>query len=646
MHSKLIALAIVVTVCACKDDSSGVKKPRSRSHADAGEVADAAVHDGHDDHDVSGERVDAAADARPGEDEPDAAPTLDSKPRADAGMMTPIVDAGHASGALAEGDEDEDAGGPPTTGAAADGGGAVDNDSPPEQPGVAHPFFSTVRVAQSATTARVGDGDLWPSCWGDDDAVYAAAGDGTGFDVVSTLKDVFVARIDGLPTGTDGLRGTLLSAGDDVGSIWNGGNYNRKPTGMLCLGSDLYLAVQDLRLNTFSDAPAATILRSTDKGKTWSWDQQAPMFSDHVFTTIMFLDFGKGAEHAPADYVYAYGLDENWAFQTTTRLPPTKLYLARVPREKLQDRTSWEFFAGFSESNPRWTSDISARAAVLEDTRRLYTTPFNSAQPFQDMTVINQGGVVYDAPLQRYIYTSWTEYTFEFYEAPEPWGPWKLFYSKDFGITPWDMDRNGGYATTVPSKFISADGRTLWLQSNAWLETGVNHYGFSLRELALTPYAPSTASNAKDPESLATAANGAVVFATAMRNGEPEVLNDGTLTRQSEDSWDGNEKTSDYWGYTWPKSFNLDLLRYTTGRKTSEGGWFEDLTVQYRRGDEWVPVTNLRIEPSYSFDMDVPDTTTFDLHFDAVATDGIRLYGKPGGSGTFTTIAELSAHYE
>ncbi len=46
----------------------------------------------------------------------------------------------------------------------------------------------------------------------------------------------------------------------------------------------------------------------------------------------------------------------------------------------------------------------------------------------------------------------------------------------------------GGYATTIPSKYISADGRTMWLQSNVCpcADAGVSIYDFSLRPLTLS----------------------------------------------------------------------------------------------------------------------------------------------------------------
>lgn len=336
-------------------------------------------------------------------------------------------------------------------------------------------------IAPAASTAAGGDGDLWPNCWAGDDTIYAANGDGGGFS--GEFSDIVVNQILGKPGN---LSGRTLASGDQVGEVWTkDDNHTRKPTGMACVGSTLYLAVQDLATN-FDDAPAASISRSDDGGKTWTWDTSGPMFSDGVFTTIMFLDYGKGYALAPDSYVYAYGLDGNWrASYSHTVDDPVDLYLARVPRDAVQTRSAWQFFTGTgSDGSPQWSSDIKLRRAVLHDPRRLYT---DSTGPLQGLTVISQGGVVYDKPIGLYLYTSWTEYTFEFYSAPHPWGPWKLFASKDFGEYPWTLTSYGGYATTIPSKFISADGTSMWVQSNVCpcANAGVSIYDFSLRTMTL-----------------------------------------------------------------------------------------------------------------------------------------------------------------
>jgi hypothetical protein len=416
---------------------------------------------------------------------------------------------------------------------------------------------------------------------------------------------------------------------------------------MLCRDGDIYLAVQDLRLETFDDAPAATIAKSTDKGRSWSWDRAAPMFADHVFTTIMFLDFGKDSEHAPKDYVYAYGLDDNWAF-SEGKPGPTQLYLARVPRDRVQTRASWQFFSGFDATGqPSFSSEIAQRKPVLEDARRVMTQPLDPNLRFQNMTTINQGGVVFNAPLKRYLYSSWTEYTFELYEAPEPWGPFRLFHSQDFGVWPWNDARNGGYGTTIPSKFISEDGKDMLLQANAWPDvTGKDNYSFSLRELHVEPYQPSQPMNQPGDTNLAATVRGATWLVRAARNARAAIMNDGLSEGSDEDSFNGEAKTEDFWGYTWTKALRLNTLRYTTGKQAAAGGFFEQLGVQVRQGNTWVSVPLKSVEPAYPANGDAPEFTTYTLRFDTVESDGVRVFGKPGGADHFTSIAELSVHYE
>lgn len=221
-------------------------------------------------------------------------------------------------------------------------------------------MFSTVDIPYHSTVRTDSDGDLWPAAWADDGALYSANGDGRGFSS-APWADIVVNRIDGTPE--TGLTGQRIVSGDLVAPVWSDPEqYNRKPTGMVAVDGDgdgqdeLYLAVQDLRMppsqHAFNDAPAATIVRSDDYGKTWTWPEQ-PMFNDHTFTTVMFLDLGQS--NAPAGevepggeaYVYAYGMDHNWRDSFSDVVPdPVDLFLARVPIGSIQDRSTWEFYAG------------------------------------------------------------------------------------------------------------------------------------------------------------------------------------------------------------------------------------------------------------------------------------------------------------
>lgn len=517
-------------------------------------------------------------------------------------------------------------------------------------------FFATAFVEQAALYDTPSDGDLWPSAWSDDGNLYSTNGDGKGFDLNSNWSDIVVNRINGHPAERN-ITGERLSSGERVGSVWGEPwRFNRKPTGMVSVDGVLYLAVQDLGkegASIFNEAPAASILRSDDKGQTWTWDRTAPMFDHHTFTTIMFLDYGKdGQDNTFDDYVYAYGMDHNWRDSFSGVVPdPEKLFLARIPKDGLQDVNTWKFYTGNLEGDGSWSApgDINARKPVLEDNRRRYQRTIRKVSP-SFLSVISQGSVVYNKPLDRYIYTSWTEYTFEFYEAPTPWGPWNLFLSKDFGAYPWSAENFGGYATVAPSKYISQEGTEMWVSSSTFMGE-VQHYNFSLRRLWVTPYQETEPENAKAETNLALSNNlreVAPVSAASVSKGKLTEINDGDPSFSSSiNSYSVEVKEQDFWGYTWPKSYHLNEITYTTGAMDgSSGGWFKDIRVQVRQNFEWVDVENLQLEPSYTFNEDIKDNTAYTLTFDENWGDGVRIIGTAGGVSQYTSIAELEVYYK
>jgi hypothetical protein len=503
-------------------------------------------------------------------------------------------------------------------------------------------FFSTYAEERFSTYQMPGNGDLWPSCWASDDNLYAANGDGTAFG--TTFTDMAVSRISGTPRALSGV--TLTT---NVGTNWSGSNYTRKPTGMLCTGGAIYLAFQNLNEVTFNDAPAASIAKSTDDGETWTWDASAPMFGTpqnaanakaYKFTTIFFLDYGKDSENAIDGYVYAYGLDNNWRSQET-------MYLARVPADKVQTRAAWTFFTGMnSAGSPAWTSDITKKQPVLTDTRLLYPVMFGADCPPEDQ-VIAQGGVTYDAPLRRYLFSSWSCSTHEFYEAPQPWGPWKHFESTDFG--PLRLKQNRGqYGTSIPSKFISADGKTLWLQSNVCC--GGNSYRFSLRKLYLETDIDSTFTNKPSNDNLALAAGTRAIsksthFGSLCARDCSDQLSSGAADF-SEDDYDEQVKTSDWWGYIWPRAYSINQVIYQTGDMFSNGGWYAaNLRVQVRQDFQWVDVPVTTVTPTYPYSSDVGNFTTYTFNLPTTWGDGVRIIGRPGGTGYFTSINQLAVYY-
>lgn len=127
--------------------------------------------------------------------------------------------------------------------------------------------------------------------------------------------------------------------------------------------------------------------------------------------------------------------------------------------------------------------------------------------------------------------------------------------------------------------------------------------------------------------------------------GTPAYYSDGNK-QQNEDDWNDENKSASWWGHTWPRQYMVNEVTYTTGTMFGDGGWFSaGLRVQVRRDHTWVDVDGLRIDPAYPNDETAGTNGTYTFSFDAVAADAVRVIGTPGGTRTFTSIAELEACY-
>jgi hypothetical protein len=128
------------------------------------------------------------------------------------------------------------------------------------------------------------------------------------------------------------------------------------------------------------------------------------------------------------------------------------MVLARVPQDRIRERPAYEFFTGLDAAGmAKWSPDIARRGAVFSHPGRCYRT-----------------GITFNAGLKRYLWcqvlpesthTGGPRFQggFGIYEAPQPWGPWRTVY---FANT-WDV--GPGETNSFPTKWMSADGRTLYL---------------------------------------------------------------------------------------------------------------------------------------------------------------------------------------
>ncbi len=282
------------------------------------------------------------------------------------------------------------------------------------------------------------DSDNWPLTWGDDDAQYTSYGDGYGFEpFVERKLGMGFARVTG---DAGGYRATnLRSDAERTG----GGARSPKASGILMVGGVLYLWVRNVG--------NAQLLWSRDRGKTWQWGFKIA----EGFGSPAFLNFGRNYAVARDRFVYTYSQDGPSAYESDNGL-----VLARARKDRMRERSAWEFYAGVDgKGAPVWTMNLAGHAPV-------FAYPANCGRV----------DVVYDAGIKRYLMALAYDHAggWGLFDAPEPWGPWTTVLHRQ-----WDVADTHGYR--LPAKWISADGLRMTL-----VFSGVNpNDAFCTRALTL-----------------------------------------------------------------------------------------------------------------------------------------------------------------
>jgi hypothetical protein len=291
-------------------------------------------------------------------------------------------------------------------------------------PGAPYPASEIIRDVEWAsvnTIIRKAEGsDNWPITWADDDNQYAAYGDGWGFEPTSGKKlSLGLARISGGPEGFQGVNivsKSIERVGDDKAGP--------KASGMLCVNGIFYMLVRNVG--------NSQLAWSDDHGVNWNW---CDWKFETSFGAPTFLNFGRNYAGARDNYIHIYSHDSDSAYA-----PADRMVLARIRPDQIRERKAYEFLRAFDESGrPIWTRDIHERCAVFVNPGRCY-----------------RSGITYNPGLKRYLWCQILPFStdergprfqggFGIYEAPEPWGP------------------GPGETSTFPTKWMSADGRTLHL---------------------------------------------------------------------------------------------------------------------------------------------------------------------------------------
>jgi CubicO group peptidase (beta-lactamase class C family) len=292
------------------------------------------------------------------------------------------------------------------------------------------PVIKSVKWAPVASIIRKAKGgDNWPLTWADDGHLYTAYGDGNGFEpgVAEKKLSLGFARVEGGPENFMGVN-IPSATGEQKGASKAG----KKASGMLMVEGVLYMWARN--------AGNSQLAWSPDHGRTWEWN-------NWTFTTTFgcptFLNFGKDYGGARDEYVYIYSHDSASAYA-----PADGMVLARVRKDRIRQRRAYEFFDRRDASNQAvWTADIARRGMVFRHARACY-----------------RSGISFSAGLKRYL---WCQVLpgddprfhggFGIYDAPEPWGPWTTAFFTDA----WDV--GPGETSTFPTKWMGADGKTIYL---------------------------------------------------------------------------------------------------------------------------------------------------------------------------------------
>jgi hypothetical protein len=337
--------------------------------------------------------------------------------------------------------------------------------------------------------------DTWFPSWASDGNLYSSWTDGNVEGIISSSAGPKATTGYATIVGDDPLHLKIVNVGTNSASpepyggrypaggivhdgVWFYGTYCLKETPKKGLNWDIL-------------GPFVGFSWSTDLGGTWHQSPhtpEKPLFNESPIKLGLphFVDFGKNMKYSPDGKAYLVS-------QGTTEPDPKprdanlswitgdQVYLARVTPtlSSMNRKSAYEYFAGHdSKGTPLWTRNISKIEPLID---------WNN----------NAGNVsvTYDPPLKKYLMVvtdggnTIGKYNTYVLESTQITGPWRLVtYMRNFG--------EQGYFVNLPSKFISDDGRTLWLSysanfSNSDMHT--NHksdppgsgYWWSLQEVKL-----------------------------------------------------------------------------------------------------------------------------------------------------------------
>jgi CubicO group peptidase (beta-lactamase class C family) len=310
------------------------------------------------------------------------------------------------------------------------------------------PIIRGISFAPVESITRAGiDSDNWPITWADDGEQYTSYGDGWGFEPHTEKKlSLGLAKIVGPAESFQGVNIRSASGereGDGVKGL--------KASGILMVGGALYMWARN--------AGNAQLAWSADHGLTWEW---ADWKFETSFGCPTLLNFGQNYAGARDEYVYVYSQNGPSAYESYDQI-----VLARVHQDRIREKAAYEFFQTLDASGqPVWTPDVAERGGVLYNHGRCQRLD-----------------AVYFPALRRYLLVVGFNHRggLGIFDAPEPWGPWTTVYYTTY----WGLGNTHYYR--LPSKWLGADGRSLYLAFSGRTYDNIIYDAFCVRRAELEP---------------------------------------------------------------------------------------------------------------------------------------------------------------
>jgi len=201
----------------------------------------------------------------------------------------------------------------------------------------------------------------------------------------------------------------------------------------------------------------------------------------YPFSFVSFVQDGQDNSASKDDYIYIYSPEGAHS---------NKLLLARVSKDKLENRSFWQYFVKYDKANnPIWTKDLSMRGYIYEYPEKNNEGNYFGWYSWLPSVVWNEGLGLYImvnggtyaghgmTDSDKDYYDGWmhTETgSLGFWYSKNPYGPWTQFYYTDSWIV--DNEKNRNYQPKLSPKWISKDGKDMIL---IWSDAMANEKGES-----------------------------------------------------------------------------------------------------------------------------------------------------------------------